>query len=285
MIPININLRGLLLLLSIISVLGSGQTFAASSFNGCYDVPGLTAPQPATNKALYVLIDQTMTLTTSMKQAIVDLVSQWGKHGERVAISRFSANIKGQYTELMFDGTGTIKPDEAYLYQLRRKDKKALLECLDKHKNDFHDAMVKALNNTLKLSDSKLPKTNILQSLNNLATQLVANDSIRDKTVLLISDGLENSDVFSFHYRHKIKLINPKMMLDVVRHKQLIANWHGAKIYMLGLGFINDKSFYARPKIIEPLKKFWVNYFTEGNGTIEANSIGTPMLLTKSILP
>lgn len=185
----------------------------------------------------------------------------------------------------MFDETGTANPGEAYLYQLRPKDKQALLECLEKHKTDFHDALVNTLTTTLKLANTRLPKTNILQSLNDLAIQLVAKDSIRDKTVLLISDGLENSDIFSFHQRHTIKLINPKIMLDIVRHKHLIPDWHGAKIYMLGLGHVADEKFYARPKIIEPLKKFWRDYFTEGKGVLETNSIGTPMLLTKSILP
>lgn len=278
------RLRYLLGILSIIGVLGSGQSIAGSIATGCYESLGLVPPQTRASRTLYVFIDQTTSLTTPMKKAITNLVSQWGSHGERVTISRFSANVSGQYTELMFDKTGEIKPAEAYLFQLRHKDKKALLSCLDQHKGDFHDALTKGLNAAFKRSNTKLPKTNLLDSLKTLASQLVAADNIRDKTVLLVSDGLENSDVFSFYYRHKIKLINPKMMLDIVRQKHLIPNWHGAKIYMLGLGFINDKHYYARPKLIEPLRKFWGDYFSEGNGVVNVNSIGTPMLLTKSIL-
>ena len=233
---------------------------------------------------MYVFIDQTMSLSKPMQQAVIDLVSQWGKQGERVTISRFSANIKGQYTELMFDETGNIGPSEAYLFQLQQKDKKALLACLEKHNSDFHNALVNTLTSALKQTNTKLPKTDLLHSLNDLATQLVADDSIANKTVLLISDGLENSDVFSFHDHKTIKLINPKMMLDIVRRKHLIPDWHGAKIYMLGLGHLANDKFYARPKILDPLKQFWRDYFTEGHGVLSDNSIGTPMLLTKSIL-
>jgi hypothetical protein len=284
MITTNINLRCLLLCLSITGVLGNGQSLAASPLKNCYNMPGVTAPQQHAKKVLYVFIDQTMSLSKPMQQAVIDLVSQWGNNGERVSISRFSARIKGQYTELVFDEAGSITPGEAYLYRLQQKDKKKLLKCLKQRKADFHETLISTLTTTLKQTNNKIPKTDLLYSLNDLANQLVANDGIQDKTVLLISDGLENSDIFSFHYRHKIKLINPKMMLDIVRRKHLIPNWHGAKIYMLGLGHIANDKFYARPKIIEPLKRFWRDYFTEGHGALNVNSIGTPMLLTKSIL-
>ena len=102
--------------------------------------------------------------------------------------------------------------------------------------------------------------------------------------MLLVSDGLENSDVTSFHHRGKIKTINSKDMLNKIRRLGLIPNWYNAKIYMMGVGYISDEKFYARPKVIGPLKRFWERYFIEGRGVVKSNSIGTPMLLTKSIL-
>jgi hypothetical protein len=66
--------------------------------------------------------------------------------------------------------------------------------------------------------------------------------------------------------------------------KHLLPNWYGARVYFFGLGYISDEKFYARPKVIRPLKKFWSTYFAEGNGVLNVNSIGTPMLLTKTIL-
>jgi hypothetical protein len=262
----------------------SGQSFAGTFLNSCYDLPGVTPPDNTPQKGLYVFIDQTMALTPMMKQAVIDLVSQWGAHGERVKISRFSANISGQYSELVFDEVGNIPPTEPYLFHLRSKHKRQILACIEEKKNDFHSALVDSLFTTLKLTNDKLPKTNLIHSLAEFAEQMVAVDDIDDKTVLLITDGLENSDLFSFHKRGKVKLINPKQSLSKVRGAGLLPSWHKAKVYLMGLGYISDEKFYSRPKIIKPLKQFWERYFAEGNAILKANSIGTPMLLTKSIL-
>lgn len=271
-------------LFAAIALVSTGQCIAASQLHNCYDLPGLKAPETAEGKVLHVLVDQTMALTSPMKASLTDLVTQWGMHGERVTISRFSANIKGQYSELVFDETGNLPPSEAYLYQLRRKDKKALLDCLEKSKTDFHDKLVTVLTTTLNRNNDKLPKSNILHSLNDFASQVVRFDETKDITLLLVSDGLENSDVFSFHERNKIRLINPVKMMSMVRGRGLVPNWQGAKVYFFGLGYISNEKFYARPNILKPLKKFWARYFSEGHAVIQENSIGTPMLLTKSIL-
>jgi hypothetical protein len=262
----------------------AGQSFAGTFLNSCYDLPGVKPPDNNPQKGLYVFIDQTMALTPLMKQAVIDLVSQWGANGERVKISRFSANISGQYSELVFDEVGNIPPTEPYLFHLRTKHKRQILACIEEKKNDFQNALTDSLFATLKLTDDKLPKTNLIHSLAEFAEQMVAVDDIEDKTVLLVTDGLENSDLFTFHKRGQVKLISPKQSLNKVRRKGLIPSWHKAKVYVMGLGYISDDKFYARPKIIKPLKQFWERYFAEGNAVLKANSIGTPMLLTKSIL-
>lgn len=261
-----------------------GQCFAGTFLNSCYDLPGVSAPAIKPQRALYVFIDQTMALTPLMKQSVIDLVSQWGAHGERVKISRFSANVNGQYNELVFDEVGNIMPDEPYLFHLRSKDKKQILACIEAKKSDFQKALVDSLTSTLKLTDDKLPKTNLINSLSDFAQQMVAVDDIDDKTVLLVTDGLENSDLFSFHKNGKVRLISATVSLNKIRSKGLIPSWRKAKVYLMGLGYISDEKFYVRPRLLQPLKHFWERYFAEGNATLKANSIGTPMLLTKSIL-
>jgi hypothetical protein len=261
-----------------------GQCFAGTFLNSCYDLPGVSAPPIKPQRALYVFIDQTMALTPLMKQSVIDLVSQWGNHGERVKISRFSANISGQYNELVFDEVGNIMPGEPYLFHLRNKDKKQILACIKEKKNDFHKALVDSLAGTLKLTNDKLPKTNLIHSLADFAQQMVALDDIDDKTVLLVTDGLENSDLFSFHQHGKVRLISATVSLNKIRRKGLIPSWHKAKVYVLGLGYIADEKFYVRPRLLQPLVHFWERYFAEGNAILKVNSIGTPMLLTKSIL-
>lgn len=262
----------------------NGQTFAGTYLNACYDLPGVSAPEIKSQRNLYVFIDQTMALQPLMKQAVIDLVSQWGNNGERVKITRFSANIEGNYSELVFDAVGNIPPTEPYLFHLRSKHKKQILACIEEKKHLFNNALVDTLTATLKLADDKLPKTNLIHSLAEFAEKMVAIDKIQDKTVLLVTDGLENSDLFSFHKRGEIRIISAKESLNKIRRKGLIPSWHKAKVYVMGIGYISDEKFYSRPRILKPLKNFWERYFAEGNAVLKANSIGAPMLLTKSIL-
>jgi len=278
--------KNILLILSVtcICLLPNRQVIAGSMYHDCYNIPGYLAPTLKSKKILYVFIDQTMKLTPAMQKSAIDLISDWGQHGERVKILRFSANIKGQYSELVFDKIGNIPPSQEFLFHLRRKDKADFLRCIKSQKHNFTEKMITAMTATLKLTDEKLPQTNLIHSLFDFAHQLVSMDSIADKTALIISDGLENSDLFSFHKRGVVKKINPKKSLATVKKFKLIPNWGKTKVYLMGVGYISDEKFYLRPKIVKPLKAFWWRYFTAGNATLHKNSIGIPMLLTKSIL-
>ncbi|MFV2056241.1 MAG: hypothetical protein ACC707_07215 [Thiohalomonadales bacterium] len=262
----------------------SRQTLAGTMYQDCYNIPGYPPPELPVNKVLYVLVDQTMNLTAAMQQSVVELISDWGQHGENVKISRFSANINGQYTELLFDEIGNVPPTQEFLFHLRRKDKRVFLQCIKTREHEFKKQMTSAIGKLLKITDDKLPQTNLIHSLNDFANKLISVDNIPNKTVLIISDGLEHSDLFSFHKRGVIKKVNSKKSMAIVRKSNLIPDWKKTKIYFFGLGYISDQKFYVRPSIINPLSKFWVEYFKKGNATLYRNSLGTPMLLTKSIL-
>ena len=268
----------------IVSLACSRQLLAGTMYLDCYTIPGYPAPKLQVTKALYVLIDQTIKLTPAMKQSVIALVSDWGKNGESVKISRFSANIKGQYTELVFDEIGNIPPTQDFLFHLRRKDKRIFLDCIKGRENEFNKRMTSAITDVLKLTDDKLPQTDLIYSLNEFAKKLIGIDDIADQTVLIVSDGLEHSDLFSFHKKGVVKKVNGRKSLEKIRKSNLIPDWEKSKVYFFGIGYVADETFYLRPKIVTPLTNFWSSYFKKGNATLYRNSFGTPMLLTKSIL-
>jgi len=109
------------------SIVPGRQVFAGTMYQDCYSIPGYPAPSLKAKKVLYVLVDQTMKLTPAMQTSAIALISDWGQNGERVKILRFSANVEGQYTELMFDKNGNIPPSQEFLFHLRRKDKRKFL--------------------------------------------------------------------------------------------------------------------------------------------------------------
>jgi len=255
-------------------------SFAEVKIKSCYEELNLQNPKDKL-AALYIFIDQTTYLTKTMKNNIINLVSDWGENGERVVILRFSANTQGQFTELMFNESVDPIPSQEYLFHLRTKDKINLIVCLKKKKEAFKPLFNKTLKNTLKITEHTLPKTDLLYSLQQMTNKTMIKKDERRQTVLIITDGLENSDYLRFHGKGTVKKVRLKSSIRKLKKHKLIAKWNHAKIYMYGLGHINNQDFYLRPKIIEPLKKFWRRYFTEGTGKIK--QFGTPEILLSSI--
>ncbi len=261
--------------LSTAVILSAPPLFAGTLVGSCYEaVPGI-APAEA-QRALYILVDETTPLTETMRARVVALVSNWGNFGDRVKIARFSANINGRYPELVFAEAVEPRPGEAALYNMRYTDKAALLECLDRQKADFATLFSEHLKGTLKSVNPKIPKTDILYSLRELARNIILTDDAPEKTVLIVSDGLENSAVASFYRNGSLKMINAKKVVAAARSQRLIANWKGANIYMYGLAMNPSAKGYVQPKRLDALKNFWERYFVEGSGIVR--DLGMPEL-------
>lgn len=268
-------------LVAFIALIASTAGWASTTSSSCYQQLDLEMPENNINSALYIFIDQTMPLNSRMRSNLNTLLSTHPKSGEQVRVARFSPNIKGQYTELSYEGSLDSKPSEAYLYQLKESQKEALKACINRQKTEEKQALTRAIKRNLEFINTQLPRTDLLYALKRLSETVLINDTIDDKTVLIISDGLENSEVSSFYRRRSIATINSeKEMSKVIKH-QLLADWHGAKVYMFGLGNIKDERKYIKPSQLESLKKFWNSYLTAGGATVK--ELGTPALLTRQL--
>ncbi len=247
----------------------------------CYATLDLPAPpQRGVDRVLNILVDQTTVLTPAMKESVLRLTSDWGDTGDQVRIARFSALTNGQFTELMFDAQADVAPDEEYLYNLRTLDREKLDNCLRNSQIQFRENIAAAFRKTLDMSDAKLPKSDIFYSLKLLAAGLLRNDMEIEQIVLLISDGMENSDYAAFHHGQPEHAMDSKKLMAQIKKHDLEPNWQRAKIYVYGLGYLPGKS-YIRPRLLQPLKSFWSDYFTHSNG--EVIQLGTPAILTMSI--
>lgn len=266
----------------LISVLCT-QSWAYEPLPSCYANHYLGEPERTTKRALYLFVDQTTPLTDALKVSINDLTGNWGSDGERVKIVRFSANTAGQYTELMFDEFADPPPTQEYLFHLRPgSDKPKLIECLKNREQQFKKLLKQSVTQVLSLSNSKLPKTDLLNALKELAKKVIERDAGYEQTVLLVSDGLENSVFTSFYQRKTIiKPLDVHKTLDEISKNNLIPQWHNAKVFMFGLGIVPDEKIYANPKMLQPLKDFWQSYFSLGKAQLI--ELGTPELLVSSV--
>ncbi|MDX1810407.1 MAG: hypothetical protein R3240_00545 [Gammaproteobacteria bacterium] len=253
------------------------QPYAWASEKSCFSgVKYVTPADEQANRALYIIIDETVPLSDAMKKKIGMLLSDWGQPGDLVKIARFSASYRGLYPELVFSQKLDPVPDDSFMFNLHYRDKKKVAECMQAQQDKFKQEFPKALQAALKNIDPKIPKTELLGSLKLLSKQLVKPDMAKEKTVFLVSDGLENRDGLSFYSNKLVKNLNPRKEVLMLRRKGMMGYWKGANIYMYGLGLMPDKKRYSKPEHILKLKSFWERYFVESGAKVK--EIGTPEL-------
>lgn len=276
-----INLARLGFILTILWTGWSGPASAVERLESCYDKLGLHKPEHNLDRVLYLIIDQTMPLSAEMLKNINSLVADWPRPGERVKIARFSANTRGQYNELIFDAILDGTPGEEYLYHLRDADHANLLGCMKQRNQEIQQAFSGALNKGMALIDTSLPKTEIFYALKQLSGAIL-DDGIADKTVLIITDGMENGEFASFYKRRAgIGKVSREKMLEILKKNNLHADWRGAKIYMFGLGNMRDSKLHITPTQLENLRKAWEAYFHACNGNVR--QLGTPAVLLSNL--
>jgi hypothetical protein len=269
-----------LLLAVLLGLVSAAALAAGEPADSCYRQVEHPAEDLMPQTSLYVVIDQTTPLTKAMQADIRALVERWFVAGAQLRIARLSANTQGQYAELMFDDYLDVVPGDYLLFNLRRKDKRVLENCLKTRRDNIRREMLSTLNKTLAMNSAKLPKTELIHTLQRFSQQLIGADPIQDKTLLLVSDGLENSPLFSFHSGKSIKVVDPAKSLQTVRKAELIADWRGSEVYVYGLGHLADTSVYVTPKLLAGLQAFWKDYFSAGGA--EVMEIGMPALLQTS---
>ncbi|HFE38145.1 MAG TPA: hypothetical protein ENK06_06960 [Gammaproteobacteria bacterium] len=232
-------------------------------------------------RGLYILIDETAPLTKAMVAKVQSLVKGWGKPGDMIKIARFSASYRGLYPELLFSRKVEAMPDDAYMFNLHYRDKVSIKECLEEQKNRFKKDFPIKLTAALKHLNPKIPKTELLGSLKQLSKKLVVPNEALSKTVLLVSDGMENSSVISFYKNKNLRSFNVKATISKLRRKGMMGFWKNTKVYMYGTGLMPDKKRYADPKTVQNLKYFWERYFVAGGA--KSAEIGTPELLLTAL--
>ena len=258
------------------------QPYVWAGESNCFSsVKYVTPKDNRATRALYVLVDETVPLSDDMKKRVEKLLSGWGQAGDQVKIARFSASYRGLYPELIYSKKIDPMPDDNFMFNLHYKDKKSVMKCMEMQKEEFKTSFAKALKASLKNINPKIPKSELLGSLKLLSKQLVSKDDAIEKTILLISDGLENSNNLSFYSKKVVKSLNPRKEIAKLRRKGLMGYWKNANVYMYGVGLMPDKKRYSKPENVLKLKRFWEHYFVESGAKVK--EIGTPELMLTSI--
>jgi hypothetical protein len=248
----------------------------------CYDKK-LEVAVPKTATDIFILIDQTTPLDMTLRQEVADNVKPFltGNHG--FAIMTFSAFAQGRYVQVLTSGKIEGDIDAAARDEISKPLLAKFDACLKKQPQQSMQVVGEALRSAFDGISADLAKSDVMASFKAISAK-VRNSSANEKTVLIVSDMLENSSVSSF-YTDKgasVRKIDPGKEMTLARDNNLLADFGGAKVYVIGTGILPDDAAktrkYRDPKTMQALASFWKTYFDKSNARLM--ELGQPALLS-----
>lgn len=268
----------LVTLLGFFSVLAQ----ASQTSSSCYHSK-LPAQNTTPQTELFIVVDQTTLLDDGLKQSVANQIRPFLVAGNRVSVVVFSAYTQGRYTQIL----ASSQLDHTLPLALRNSVSKPVLEkfdqCLNRQPAVAAQTIGAALRQGFEGISTDIAKSDIYASLKDISG-LVRQSSSAQRVVLLVSDMLENSSITSFYANNSVRKIDPTQELQLAEKNQLIADFAGARIYVLGAGLLpksgaTNKAQYRDPKTMQALSFFWKEYFQKSNAKLI--EFGAPALLTQ----
>lgn len=273
-------MKPLKILISTLSLLLSGLAAAAqpTDIPSCYDITNLAQYKVGiTNRQLIVIVDQTAELDDRLKKSVHEQVDQFIQPGDQVQIVAFSANAKGKYTEILYNGIF----DATLTARIRNSIGKTTLNRFDacmKAQPQAKAKLHRKLSEAYGDETESFPKTELIGSLLQVGSNIIANSPSERKVLLIVSDMLENSSITSFYASNSVRQIDPTVELQKIVKSGISGDLGGADVYVIGAGFVSKGMAYSSQLALDNLEAFWNELFSQHNGTLQ--QFGKPQLLS-----
>ncbi|WP_249678696.1 hypothetical protein [Cupriavidus necator] len=270
--------------LAVATTMLCGPAFAAPEIPSCYVANQLGSPTAA-QRALFLMIDQTTVLDDK-------LVSELGRHlqgllrpGTTFRVYSFSAYAQGRYLQQW--AAGTLEAplvDQSLRDATAVKTLKNFDACLKSQYAYGTKLVAESVREALQGSSEALARSDVLASIA-AVSQAVRDTAAQQKTVLIVSDMLENSSISSFYSQERMRQIDAAQELRKVEKANVRADFGGASVYVMGAGIVPEPkgarsaaASYRSPQSIEALRTFWDGFFERSNARLVG--FGAPALLT-----
>ncbi|MDD5406225.1 MAG: hypothetical protein PHE73_04685 [Sulfurovaceae bacterium] len=250
-------------------VIGSNQS--------CYEKYGLKEQGEHGLHNTFVLIDQTTVFDDKLEQNLLEKIKPLFAVGSSFSLIKFSTFSQEHYTSVVAE-TYVDKPmpqdqeDDTPIGKVRKFKK-----CLDQQTQAINTDIPSSISQTLRESNTSIDQSELLKSFQDIASSKIAQSTAHDKILIIASDMLENSSVTSFYANNKVRDINPVLELEKAKKAELLADFKGARVYVIGAGLVVGKNNKRSISAINHLKQFWQMYFEASNAKLEG--FGEPELL------
>lgn len=260
----NRKLAAIVAALALTSTFGQAIAGVGNDVPSCYAANKIEQTQPALEREIFVLIDQTTVLDPALTNLVLENVWGFLQPNSGFTVARFSAFSQGHYTEVVTSGIleapiADKARDGIGVRQLKKFD-----ECMAGQLGWGRKRATDAAKASMAGATTELAKSDILSALSEIS-QRVRESKARHKVVFLVSDMLENSSVSSFYASSsQVRRIDPGKELAAAEKAHLIPDFGGARVHVLGAGLLgpaaNVKS-YRDTLTMSALRTFWTAYF------------------------
>jgi hypothetical protein len=252
----------------------------ADDVPSCYQANKM--PAPRTDRAIFVLIDQTTLLDAELRRSVMANTGNFIKPGTAFTVAAFSAFAQGRYLNITKTGTLEAALPEAARNGVKFKTLETFDACMAGQWHFGLKIAAGALTAALGGASATLAKSDVEASIRALANVVRASPA-KDRVVLIVSDMLENSNVSSFYGHQNVRLLNPAREMALARAASMLGDFGGARVYVIGAGVMPEGDtkkggVYRDPKTMGALSKFWALYFQASNADLAG--FGQPALLT-----
>lgn len=274
-------MRTLRILLSLLPLAAaSGARAQQNDVPSCYAHVPIGIPAPAPRREVFVLVDQTTALEPALAANLRDNLRALVGPGAAYTIASFSAFSRGHFTTVVSAGRVEAPVAAARRSSLPVHRLKQLDQCLSAQTAFAQRKALDALGRALAPSAASFANSEIMTSLVQLSERVRAS-SAPDRIVVVASDMLEHSSVTSFYKNRTLRRIDAAAELRRAQATRQIANFAGARVYVLGAALLPPGPGGGAVRDIEALnglQSFWGSWFRLSNARLVA--FGRPNLVT-----
>jgi hypothetical protein len=250
----------------------------------CYAANKMEIKPAAPVRSFFVVLDETVVLDENLQRALWEQVRPQLQPSTEFAVLRFSAFSQGKYLEVVASGVIEASVPAQDRDSVSVPKLKTFDACM-KGQADYAQNLAKAaIGKVLQAASFELSRSDIEGSLQALS-HIVAEARSSRRTLLLVSDMLENSSVSSFYQNNGVRRIDATAEMKKAEAEKMLGNFGGASVYVMGAGVIAAPNAKGKPgvqyrdaKTMAALQDFWSRYFSSSNAKLM--EFGAPALLS-----
>lgn len=251
----------------IAGVTSVAHSASRDDFPTCYGMLGNSAEVKEAERELFVVVDQTLLFNLDLKRHVHNKVHEYLQPGDRVTVLTFSAYAEGRYAQMPLTGKIDHALDEDNRFDTGKTALRKFDQCMQRQKAFVRGKVDQVLKTAFEEASSDLPKTELMGSLVNFGQGVISASQSPKKTVLLVSDMMENSAAVSFYGNGGIGNLKLEKTLSKTKEANLFSNMSGSTVNVIGAG-ISGSQGYLSQTAMRNLQNFWTGYFERSDATL-----------------